>query len=1112
MNNTIPNITLIKAGAGAGKTYNIQSTLADWIQQGSVKADKVLAVTFTNAAASEMRQRIKLALLNAGQTEQAALLQQSVITTIHSFGLKVLERFAFEEGLSPSPSQLDENEEEFLLAEVLSELQEVVNLIDNAEKFGYKETYIGDEFQSKHQLIQKTVLRVNQTLRSIGKDTLENNSQNIADLINSIVVQAKQALSNVYGTVGDEQSINNALISAVSNARKLLPPSEKLMDDWGKGNNDLVNALFRINLENVTEDWSKWVKLQTLGAPTKIYGSKSKPGNEEHIDLVEAILAAANGLSKHPRPLQEAQEHIELLLNAALSASQRYQDNKREAGLVDYADMVGLAYSILHNDSWLTEMAEEFDCLIIDEFQDTNPLQFALLYRLHKKGVPVFVVGDLKQAIMGFQGADSRLFARLLKQYASTLNAVQELPNNWRSTAELMTFINAMGQQLYGAEYSALTPMVTTKSDLQPVRIFEFSPDNWNMSSGNKARYLREGYQMIANKIVNLLNPVNGKHTQVIDKHTGKKRNIRPADIAVLAKSNSNLIRFAEVLRNNGVNVQMQQEGFLECPAVTLLLDALQAVNNTNDQFAWTSLITSPLLTAKPAEELSGILQSALETLQDPEQPAWQSFKHSLKEDLSKACKGVIQKPLVAQFQAIIDALDFLEVVKAFPEHAQYRTNTLKLMQLAEQFEQQSELSLNALGIVGKHGLSFQAWLAKASTLVKHQPLANPVATDAVVLSTWHRSKGLEWPVVVVLQAEDVPTVRLPSIAVEYQDSADEDAADLLENSSVQILTSFADKDVKQRMVDERQTEADDTAKNLYYVALTRAREQLIVPVLESKPKKGDGESDKSGMLYQFLLPVVDKLTADGKTDIATIESMNATKDDVTAVMLEKAAAETCIQIKPAADEQASVKPVVHTITPSQHSESPADAALTEALTQQSLILPEAQQHPYQPAFDLDSLGYAGPANELGTWMHRIYQVYLLKPELMPRALAMQPCMVTDEAVQHAIEQHLQGFKKSLEALCGGIRNLYSEVPVTGLNKQGQVISGVIDLLVEDTNGSWWIVDHKTDKEAISKGYWEQLEAYRGILKSKLKVEGYVLHWMRYGEMSVIRFGSALYD
>ena len=1095
MSNAIPNITLIKAGAGAGKTHKIQSTLTEWIEKDKVKADRVLAVTFTNAAASEMRQRIKLALLNSGQTEQAALLQQSVITTIHSFGLKVLERFAFEEGLSPSPSQLDENEEEFLLAEVLSELQEVVNLIDNAAQFGYTGSTQGDEYKEKYQLIQKNVLRVIHTLRSIGKDTLENNSQNIADQINSIVVQAKQALSNVYGAVGDEQSINNALISAVSNARKLLPPSEKLMNDWGKGNNDLVNALFRINLENVTEDWSKWVKLQTLGAPTKIYGSKSKPGNEEHIHLVEAILAAANGLSKHPRPLQEAQEHVELLLNAALSASQRYQDNKREAGLVDYADMVGLAYSILHSDSWLTEIAEEFDCLIIDEFQDTNPLQFALLYRLHEKGVPVFVVGDLKQAIMGFQGADSRLLARLLKQYANTPNAVQELPNNWRSTAELMTFINAMGQQLYGTEYSALTPMVTTKSDLQPVRVLNFDPEEWIASANAKSKkpcYTQEGYQMIANEIVSLHNPINGKHTQVIDKHTNEKRNIRPSDIAVLAKSNSKLIRFAEVLRSNGVNVQMQQEGFLECPAVTLLLDALQAVNNTNDQFAWTSLITSPLLTAKPAEELSGILQSALETLQDPEQPAWQSFKHPLKEELSKVCKGAIQKPLVAQFQAIIDALDFLEVVKAFPEHAQYRTNTLKLMQLAEQFEQQSELSLNALGIVGKHGQSFQAWLAKASALVKHQPLANPVATDAVVLSTWHRSKGLEWPVVVVLQAEDVPTVRLPSIAVEYKDSADEDAADLLENSSVQILTSFADKDVKQRMVDDRQTEADDTAKNLYYVALTRAREQLIVPVLESKPKKGDEESNKSGMLYEFLLPVVDKLTADGKTDIATVESMNATKNVVTAVMLEKAAAETYIQIKLADGEQASVKPVAHTITPSQHSESPANIKLTEA-----------QQHSYQPAFNLDNLGYTGPANELGTWMHRIYQVCLLKPELLARALVMQPCVVTDEAVQHAIEQHVQGFKESLEALCGGIKNLYSEVPVTGLNKQGQVISGVIDLLVEDTNGSWWIIDHKTDQEAISKGYWEQLEAYRQILAEGREVAGVVLNWIRHGAMNV---------
>lgn len=166
------------------------------------------------------------------------------------------------------------------------------------------------------------------------------------------------------------------------------------------------------------------------------------------------------------------------------------------------------------------------------------------------------------------------------------------------------------------------------------------------------------------------------------------------------------------------------------------------------------------------------------------------------------------------------------------------------------------------------------------------------------------------------------------------------------------------------------------------------------------------------------------------------------------------------------------------------------------------------QQHLYQPACDLDALGYNGPANELGTWMHRLYQVHLQQPALLNKAMAMPPCNITDPAKQQALQAHLDGFRSALETLCGGIKTLHCEVPVTGLNSEGQVISGVIDLLVEDTQNRWWIVDHKTDKEAVSKGYWEQLQAYRHILQQTRTVAGCVLNWTRHGEMGVLSIFS----
>lgn len=1210
MNNAIAKVTLIKAGAGAGKTHRIQHTLAGWVKDGKVQANRILAVTFTNAAASEMRQRIKLALLQAGQTEQAAQLQQAVITTIHAFGLDILQRFAFEQGLSPAPRQLNDSEQQYLLAQILSKLDSVAELVDNAERFNYKAAG-GDDYKSEAQVIQEQILSVVNTLRAIGKG---NPAQH-----QTVLEQAQATLTRLYGktdsaellngeTGSAELLINTALIDAVTNARKVLIDKPELQASWPTNDKSrlFVKTIVETNLEALGHNWKDWVVLQDIGTPSGVYGTNINPGDAEHIALVQAVMDAAQQLPRHPGPLQAALENLQLVITSAMEIIGQYQNAKRNSGLVDYTDMVGLAHEIMHNDGWLNELASQFDCLIIDEFQDTNPLQYALLDRLHQRGVPVFIVGDLKQAIMGFQGADSRLFAGLLEQHNNTAGAVQELTENWRSTPELMQFINAMGAELYGTQYTPLTPKLEVKSDLTPVRILHFDATGWISkpnAKSSKPVYTREGYQLLANQIVSLLQPNagdegKGEPTQVIDKHSKQKRPIRAGDITVLARNKTKLQNFAKVLREQGVNVQMQEDGFLQCPLVSLMLDALQALNNRNDQFAWAALATSPLLAEHPAKALQTLLQSVLHNLQNEELKPWEkTFSHPLKNDLPAACKGVTKQPLAMQLQAIAQALNLLDQLKHFAEYEQYRANLLRLQQLASQFEQQDEQALLAMGIVGKNAATFAAWLQAMGrdkkSDINQQPLANPVATNAVVLATWHSSKGLEWPVVVVLQAEEVPSSRLPSVAVEYRTGTDKtgshNAEALLDNSGLQMLTSFTDKTTQQKMQDALQAETDSTAKNLYYVALTRAREQLIIPVLEEKPKK-DPAKDKHGQMYEAILSVRNKYFSDGSNAVVSFETMTAAKDSVKRLILNgngnSNSHNRYLNLQATSPAATAAKPLKHSVTPSHHdaystapvTAQPEPAATsisngvstpardaqglsdeeqlslqqeqhlaeqylakeqaaeelaeqqqrlqeqTEELQQELAALTVAdnadaatantvQQHTYQPACDLDALGYNGPANELGTWMHRLYQVHLQQPALLNKAMAMPPCKITDPAQQQALKAHLDGFRSALETLCGGIKTLHcevpvtglnSKVPVTGLNSKGQVISGVIDLLVEDTQNRWWIIDHKTDKEAVSKGYWEQLQAYRHILQQTRTVAGCVLNWTRHGEMGAV--------
>ena len=149
-------------------------------------------------------------------------------------------------------------------------------------------------------------------------------------------------------------------------------------------------------------------------------------------------------------------------------------------------------------------------------------------------------------------------------------------------------------------------------------------------------------------------------------------------------------------------------------------------------------------------------------------------------------------KPL----RAIIEKTRLFEIVRTQPQGQQFRANLLKLLGLAEEFEALQPETLKAMGIAGKNASTFQVWLNQNQPAIDQQPEADPQAENAVVLKTWHSSKGLEWPVVMVLDAEKSIEPRFPSITMAYPAGGMEN---MLQQSFVQILPQFDDKTTKTR-------------------------------------------------------------------------------------------------------------------------------------------------------------------------------------------------------------------------------------------------------------------------------------------------------------------------
>ena len=735
-----------------------------------------------------------------------------------------------------------------------------------------------------------------------------------------------------------------------------------------------------------------------------------------------------------------------------------YQHTKEQAGLVDYGDMVHLANDMLEaNPEWLDEIAGDYDCLIIDEFQDTNPLQYALLRRFQASSKYTLIVGDLKQSIMGFQGSDSRLFAELLNDGEKTPGVVKELDSNWRSTPELMDFINGVGTALFGSKYQELAPKAGYKSDLPAVQVLRFSKDDWNLNANAKSSkpgFTAEGNIALANHIKELL----GSGSQITDRHSGQKRSIRGSDIAVLARGHSRLGKFAEALRNVRVEVQIQQPGFLACESVQWVLSALQALNNRRDHYAWLDLLTSPLVGGQSTERLSELLAS---------HDSKTALKHSLKDLLEPLGNSLRKQPVKNQLLTIIEEGRLFETLNSHPQGPQYRANLIKLIGLAEEFEALQPETLNAMGIAGKNASTFPVWLNENKDSIDEQPTADPQAEDAVVLKTWHSSKGLEWPVVMVLDAEKASEPRFPNITMAYPaDGID----NMLQQSFVQILPQLDDRITKERFAKLLASEQAETDKNLFYVALTRAREQLILPYWEDF---------KDGSMLTYTAPLMGDKTRQG--DSILYEEKQVTPTAAERKESDAGAAQRIALLTSANGQPEKLK---HTISPS----------VSTVEDPQEMPVPETSA--YTPALNLDAFKRI-PANEVGIWAHRLYQVYFMQPELLEKALAMKPLYLNDEAQKQAVISHLEGFKGHIEHLVVNLRDWKSEVQVIGLNRADQVVSGVMDLIVSWQRGIF-VIDHKIDTQQSDKNYWGQLLGYRSALD-----EPHVdltLNWVRHGE------------
>jgi ATP-dependent helicase/nuclease subunit A len=355
-------IEVIAASAGTGKTHRLATLLESEVVAGRVRPDAIVATTFTNKAAAELEERVRGRLLRAGRVEAARLLGASRIGTVHAVCTRLVMDFAFELGLSPSLRVLDEELAYHALKEALSRVVDRSTL---------------DELQGLASRMPRFKPQ-------------ERGGQRLGGWQRAIDTLVDHARSN---RISAEQ-LHDAAAPAWDGFARLLDPPDpapaalerRLAEvtaafvDWAEANDPTRttrNAVDRVRpiadrlRAGLPITWHDWASLAALPHAAKA----SEP-------LAEEVRRAALAFTRHPQLHHDARRAIELVHQTAARALQAYEEHKRTWGVVDFRDQEVLALDLLGRADVRARLEDELDLVLVDEFQDTSPIQLAIFLRL----------------------------------------------------------------------------------------------------------------------------------------------------------------------------------------------------------------------------------------------------------------------------------------------------------------------------------------------------------------------------------------------------------------------------------------------------------------------------------------------------------------------------------------------------------------------------------------------------------------------------------------------------------------------------------------------------------------------------------------------------------
>ena len=879
---------LVAAAAGSGKTAVLVERIIEKIINDKIDIDKILVVTFTNAAASEMRERILDALYkkidlepdNLDLQKQIILLKKANICTIHSFCLEIIKNNFFEIDLTSNFRIASEEEIELIKQETLEKIFD--EFYENEDEQFNKLLELYTDYKDDIKL-KEIVLRIYNFIQSMPfpEDWLEQKvlSLKINEEIDfSETIWGKILLKEFFEELESCINILENLKIRLDSETQLEKYKNLIIDDLNKlkqikylkFNNwdELLNKFIELNFD-------RWPADKKIENPYKEFAKNIRDSVKKKIeDLKQKIFLFSSkeamlDLNKMYFPLNTLKEII-------FKFDTQFKIIKNQKNIIDFSDIEHYALKILvkkkENEYVPIDVAlryrEKFLEIAVDEYQDSNQIQEYILSTV-SNGKNMFMVGDVKQSIYKFRQACPELFLDKYNKFSleeANENGLKiQLFKNFRSRENILNITNIifesimtekLGEMDYTKEEFLNLGASYEKSNLKSeILLIDMNKEIIDDES-QEIDYI-EKEELEANLVASKIQQLMDEKVQVIDKKTAKLRDINYKDIVILLRKTSNTAQiFEKALLEKNIPVYSESSSkYLETMEIATSINILKIIDNPEDDIALVSVLRSPMYKFTDNElveiRLNNKEKSFYQSLLDFDK------NEQLKNKIIKFIEQIEEFRNYSQYLLISELIWKIYNKTGFYEFVGLMQNgNLKQANLKILFERAKDFEKTNL----KGLYSFIKYLENLKVNNKDLSSAKIIGENenVVRIMSIHKSKGLEFPYVFLSNANKKFNLR------DLSDS-------ILLHQSIGLGPDFIDYDrkieyptvAKNAIKIITKDEAISEEMRILYVALTRAKEKLIITATSNNYFKSNAKKQEDLKIYN---------QKDGKIDTSLLK------------------------------------------------------------------------------------------------------------------------------------------------------------------------------------------------------------------------------------------------